>query len=136
MILNYEYSKWDGTREPFGLDADGLMDRLSNDLLEHGDLAKALRELLRQGLQDQDRPQLPGLQGLIEQLQTQRQRHLQEYNMESIVDDLRQRLDDILSTERKGIQKRLDEAKREIEGEEGAPAAGQQVAAATERRVS
>ena len=118
-MLNYEYSKWDGTQEVFGPDADELMDRLSSDLLEHGDLTKALGELLSRGFQDQGQHQLSGLQDLIEQLQNQRQRHLQEHNMESIVDDLRQRLDDILSTERKGIQKRLNEAKKESEGEEG-----------------
>ena len=119
MILNYEYSKWDDTQEIFGLDADELMDGLSSDILEHGDLAKALRELLRRGFQDQGQHQFPGLQDLIEQLQNQRQRHLQEYNIESIVDDLRQRLDNILSKERRGIQKRLNEAKKESEGEEG-----------------
>ena len=38
---SYVYSLWDGTQQVFNLDADSLMDKLSDDLMSHGDVVKA-----------------------------------------------------------------------------------------------
>ena len=116
---NYRYSQWDGTQNIFDMDAEELMDQLSKELLSHGDLAKALRDFLRRGIQNREGEQMPGLRDLLEQLKDQRRQQLQQNNMDSVIEDIQERLGEILSTERKGIEKRLDEARREVEAAEG-----------------
>ena len=115
----YRYSRWDGTQNILDMDAEELMDHLSNELLNHGDMWRALREMMRQGMQDRQGQQMPGLRDLMEQLKDQRREQLQQHNMDSVVDDLKERLDEILNTEREGIQRRLDEANEQMEGAEG-----------------
>ena len=56
---SYRYSRWDGTQNVFDIDAEELMDHLSNDLLAHGELRKALRELMSRGVQDNQGRQMP-----------------------------------------------------------------------------
>ena len=115
----YIYSRWDGTQNIFDMDAEELMDRLSNDLLNDGDVLRALRDLMRRGMQDRQGNQMPGVQELLEQLKNQRREQLQQYNMDSVMEDIKERLKEILVTERSGIQKRLDEARRETDDAEG-----------------
>ena len=115
----YKYSQWDGTQSVFDMDADELMDHMSNELLKHGDLWKALRDLMRRGVQDRQGQQMPGLKDLLERLKSQRRQELQQYNMDSVMEDIKERLAEILKTEREGIEKRLEEARRETQDAEG-----------------
>ena len=110
LYQRYRYSQWDGTQQIFDVDASEVMDALSDDLLQHGDLARALRDLFRNGMQNRDGAQMPNLRQLMEQLKQQRRQQLQQSNLDSVVDDLKERMDEILRTEREGIQRRLDEA--------------------------
>ena len=107
LFRTYRYSRWDGTQNIFDLDADQLMDMLSDDILNNGDIMQALRDLLRQGMQNRDGEQMPGLRQLMEQLKDRRRQQMQQHNMDSVLDDLKERLDDIIDTERRGIQSRL-----------------------------
>ena len=50
----FRYSAWDGTQKGFDLDADALLDEMTDDLLYHGDLHAALRRLMQQGMQDRN----------------------------------------------------------------------------------
>ena len=50
---------------------------------------------------------MPGLDDLLQQLRDRRQDQLQQYNMDAVMEDINQRLEEILKTERAGIQKRL-----------------------------
>ncbi len=118
-FTKFRYSQWDGTQEIFGIDAEELMDQLSKDLLSHGDVNKALRELLRRGMENRSGQHQPGLRDLMEQLRERRQQQLQQYNMDSVLEDLKQRLQDILQTERQGIKKRLEQAQEHLEKAEG-----------------
>ncbi len=119
LYSTYRYSQWDGTQNVFDMDAEELMDHLSNELLDHGDMLKALRDLMRRGMQDRQGQQMPGLNDLIEQLKNQRRQQLQQFNMDSVMDDISERLGEILKTEREGIQRRLDEAHQQTEDAEG-----------------
>ena len=119
LYRSYKYSQWDGTQRIFELDADQLMDLLSEDILKDGDVMQALRDLLRKGMQDRDGQQMPGLRELMEQIKNQRRQQLQQHNMDSVVDDLKERLDEIVQTERDGIKRRLDEATDQVEANEG-----------------
>ncbi len=114
LFRTYRYSQWDGTQRIFDLDADELMDQLSDEMLKQGDPMRALRELLRGGFQDREGQRQPGLRDLIDQLKNQRRQQLQQYNMDSVVDDLKERLEDIVKTEREGIDRRLEAAGRQV----------------------
>ena len=113
------YSQWDGSQQIFELDADQLMDLLSEDILNHGDVMQALRDMMRQGPQNRDGQQMPGLRELMEQLKNQRRQQLQQHNMDSVVDDLKERLEKVVKTEREGIKRRLDEAQGQVDADDG-----------------
>ncbi len=115
LFRTYRYSQWDGTQRIFDLDAEELMDRLSEEIMNQGDVNRALREMMRQGFQDRDGQQMPGLRDIMEQLKNRRRQQMQQYNMDSVVDDLKERLEDIIRTERDGIQRRMDEAQEQVE---------------------
>ena len=113
------YSQWDGSQQIFELDADQLMDLLSEDILNHGDVMQALRDMMRQGPQNHDGQQMPGLRDLMEQLKNKRRQQLQQHNMDSVVDDLKERLEEVVKTEREGIKRRLDEAQGQVDADDG-----------------
>ena len=117
LYRSYKYSQWDGSQRIFELDADQLMDLLSDDILKDGDVRQALRDLMRKGLQDRDGQQMPGLRDLMEQLKNQRRQQLQQHNMDSVVDDLKERMDEIIQLERDGIKRRLEEASAQVEAD-------------------
>ena len=102
LYRTHRYSQWDGSQQIFELDADQLMDLLSEDILNHGDVMQALRDMIRQGPQSSDGQQMPGLRELMDQLKNQRRQQLQQHNMDSVVDDLKERLEDIVQTEQEG----------------------------------
>ena len=116
----YLYSRWDGSQNIFGADAEEVMDHLSNELMAHGDLMRALREMMRRGMQDRDGQQMPGLRDLMQQLREQRQQQLEQYNMDSVIEDIEKRLEEVLTQERQGINRRLEEAQEQIRQAEGA----------------
>jgi len=115
LYRTYRYSQWDGSQSIFDIDANDLMDHLADELLKQGDVMRALQELLRQGLRSREGQQLTGMRDLMERLKNQRRQQLQRYNMDSVMDDLKGRLEAILQTEREGIDRRLEEAHREID---------------------
>ena len=110
----YRYSQWDGTQQIFDIDANQLMDQLSEELLKEGDVMRALREMFRKGVRNQDGQQLPGFKDLMERLKNQRRQQLQQHNLDSVVDDLKEKLEEILRTERGGIQQRLQDAQEQV----------------------
>jgi uncharacterized protein with von Willebrand factor type A (vWA) domain len=107
----YRYSRWDGTQDPFQVSAEEILDKLSPDLMSHGDIRTALRRLMQRGFQGQF-GRFNGMQDIMNRLQQQRQQRLQQYNLDSVVKDLQERLDKIVQQERQGIQNRLDEARQ------------------------
>ena len=114
-MTTYRYSRWDGSQQLFDLDEDGIMDSLSDDILAHGDINRALRSLFRRGIDDDRGQRIEGLHSLMNRLRQQRQQQLERYNLDSLLDDLRERLEDVVATERKGINRRLEEARQQLE---------------------
>ena len=106
----YRYSEWDGTQD-FNLDADELLKALSDDVLAHGDISQALRQLLRRGFTRPDGTRFMGLQELMQRIRQARQQRLDQYNLGSVLDDIRKKLDQVVQTERQGIERRLAEAR-------------------------
>lgn len=104
------YSRWDGTQQISPLDADDLMQAMSDQLMRDGDLMNALRRLFWEGLDRPDGDRMPGLRELMNRLKQRRQEQLSRYDMGSMLDDIRERIQDILNTENEGIDRRLQEA--------------------------
>ena len=105
----FGYSRWDGTQNIEGLDADDVLNALSDDYMEDGNLQQALRRLMQDGVRSDDGRRTMGLRELMERMRSQRQQQLNRYNMASgVMDDLRQKLEEIKQLEREGIQRRLD----------------------------
>jgi len=107
----YQYSRWDGSQSVEPFTANDLMEHLADRMLENGDLWSALREMLQRGAQLPSGRQMPGLRDLLERLRQQRQQQLQRYNMDSVMDDIKQQLEDVVQTERQGIENRMSEQK-------------------------
>ena len=114
-MTTYRYSRWDGSQQVFDLDEEDIMDSLSDDILIHGDVNRALRNLLQRGMGDDQGQRITGLRDLMERLRQQRQQQLERYNLESLMDGLKERLQDVIETERRGIDRRLEEARRQLE---------------------
>src|SRR5579885_58547 len=105
----YGYSRWDGTQRIEGLDADDILKALSDDYMENGNLQQALKRLMQEGIRGEDGRRAMGLREMMERLRNQRNEQLNRYNMASgVMDDLRQKLEEIKQLERQGIQRRLD----------------------------
>ena len=74
----FRYSRWDGTQVGFDLDADALLDEMTDDLLYHGDLNAALRRMMQQGFQDRNGEQLMGMREMLEKLRERRREELEQ----------------------------------------------------------
>ncbi|MBI2830247.1 MAG: VWA domain-containing protein, partial [Chloroflexi bacterium] len=110
-MRRYRYSEWDGSQDRPDVDAEHLLDELGRSLMSDGDMEQILHRMQQRGVRDRQGRWMPSIQDLIQRLRQQRQSQLDKYNLGSMVDEIRQKLDNILKTEREGIQKRLDEAR-------------------------
>ncbi len=115
MNLQYRYSKWDGSQEPFAPGADELLDDLSEALFEQGDLSRALRDLYRRGPQGKNGEKTQGLRDLIERLKQQRQQRLDKFDMGSVMNDLKERLERVKDLERRGADRSVSEAEGRLD---------------------
>ncbi|CAN5624887.1 VWA domain-containing protein [soil metagenome] len=103
------YTRWDGTQLLDPLSADDLMGAMSDELMRDGDLMNALRRLFWEGVERPDGERMAGLRELMNRLRQERQSQLNRYDLGSVLDDIRERLQDVIDTERSGIQRRLDQ---------------------------
>ena len=122
----YRYSRWDGSQDFGFVDEEALLGQMSDELLTHGDVTSALRNLMRRGLHPQGTPKgsppgpqeedangagegdqsdTKGLQQLLEQLRQRRQDALGRYDLSSIMDDVKRHLQNIRQQESKGIER-------------------------------
>ena len=114
-MIGYRYSMWDGSQHPFDLDEDDILEELSEDIMNHGDVNRAVRDLMRRGLtRGDDGQRVSGLRDLRERLQAMREQQLRRYNLESAMDDIAERIQDVIDTERGGIERRMSEARDDL----------------------
>ncbi|HWK81310.1 MAG TPA: VWA domain-containing protein [Thermomicrobiales bacterium] len=106
---SWTYTQWDGTGD-LPLAPDDIMDALAEDLLRHGDIDLALQRAFRWGFQGQDGQHADGLRDLIKRLQQQRQEMLDRWDFDSIANDIRKRLDEIVQKERDTLDARSQAA--------------------------
>jgi uncharacterized protein with von Willebrand factor type A (vWA) domain len=104
------YSRWDGTQRLEDLDAEDILDALSEDYMRTGDLRKALERMMQQGFMGRDGTRRMGMQDLLDRLRQMRQQRMQRHNMSGVMDDIKEKLERIKQLEREGIQRRLEAA--------------------------
>ncbi|MBA3378614.1 MAG: hypothetical protein H0T93_07005, partial [Chloroflexia bacterium] len=97
-----DYLQWDNSLES-SMSPDDLMESISEDILRDGNLDLSLQRAFRWGNQSMDGA---GLNDLIERLRQQRQDLLDQFDFGSSLDEIRERLDDILRRETETIHDR------------------------------
>ena len=106
-IKGYKFSAWDGTQE-LGLDPDKILEALADDLMEYGDMRWAMRNLMSRGMQIPKGGYMQGLRDMLKKLRDQKRARLEQFNLSSIFDAFRERLDEIIAMERKRIDEWLN----------------------------
>ncbi len=104
------YSRWDGSQNHREIDPEEVVDALSDDLLQHGDLQRALRNLSHHGFNGKSGYEMRGLQDMRAGLQRQRRDLLSQHHIDSLYDDLKRRLRDLVKRERSTVEQRLKDA--------------------------
>ena len=112
MAARFTYSRWDGTQRGFDLDADGLFDELTDDLLYHGDVNSALRRMMQEGMRDRNGERLQGLRELMDKLRQQRQERLDQFDLGGVYSEIADELNDIVDEERHAIENATQAAER------------------------
>jgi uncharacterized protein with von Willebrand factor type A (vWA) domain len=125
MVQRYRYSMWDGTQDVPELEADDIIDNLSDDLMNFGDLQHALRNLLQRGMRNPMGQRMQGLRDLLQQLRQQRRQQLDRFDLSSVFDQIKKQLEEILQMERNTLERRLDEVNGQ-QPDSGQPADGEQ----------
>ena len=97
-MASFRYSRWDGTQDPFADDvpASDLLEELSDDILMGDSPDAALRRLMRRGMQGR----FSGLDALRRRLQQRREEEQERLNLAGPLEELKERLDEILDRER------------------------------------
>src|SRR4051812_40586409 len=106
-MRTYRYYRWDGSQEIEPFTPEDVMEHLADDLLDDGTLRNALRRMMQHGAEFSSGRRMMGLQELMDRLRDARARNLDRYNLGSVFDDIVKKLDEVIDTERQGIQQRM-----------------------------
>ncbi|MSO87030.1 MAG: hypothetical protein EXQ71_05865 [Acidimicrobiia bacterium] len=107
----FRYSKWDGSQVGFDLDADAVLEEITDDLLYHGDLHAALRRMMQQGFRDRNDEQVLGMRDLMERLRRKRRDQLEQYDLGGVYEEIAESLREVLDMEREGLDELAREAR-------------------------
>jgi uncharacterized protein with von Willebrand factor type A (vWA) domain len=99
--MRIRYSRWDDTQDPFGADvpAAELLEELSDDILSGGGAEGALSRLMRRGIQGR----FNGLDALRARLRERRRREQAAMNLQGPLEEIRERLEEIVERERTAL---------------------------------
>src|SRR5215208_2123777 len=92
----FRYSRWDGSQVGFDLDAEAILEEITDDLLYHGDLHAALRHLMQQGFRDRNDEQVMGMRDLMERLRRKRRDQLEQYDLGGVYEEIAEQLREVL----------------------------------------
>ena len=108
MAPNYRFSRWDGTQLLSEAADEALLNEFMEDVLARGDIDSSLRSILRRGAHPRDSDvDVQGMDDMLRKLRAQRQEVLRKHDLGSLLDDLRNRLAEVIQTERQGIEQRV-----------------------------
>ena len=111
MASRFSYSRWDGLQKGFDLDADHLMQQVTDDLLYHGDMHAALRRLMQDGMEDRNGDRIQGLREMMEKLRQKRQETLDNHNLGGVYDDIAKELREVVNQERAALDELAKQAR-------------------------
>lgn len=108
--MRSRYSRWDGTQDPFGPDVEigDLLDEISDDLLAGFGPERSIRRLMREGMSGVTE----GLDDIARRVRRRRMELAKALDLEGPLDGLRDKLNQIVSTERAALaQESSDDAR-------------------------
>jgi len=100
---HFTYSRWDGTQTGFDLDADHLFGEMADELLYHGDVNSALRQMMQNGLADREGRDMEGIRDMMQRLRERRRDILENHDLGGVYDDIADALRDVVDQERRAI---------------------------------
>jgi uncharacterized protein with von Willebrand factor type A (vWA) domain len=108
--MRSRYSQWDGSQDPFGPDvpAAELLEEMSEDLLSGAGAQGAMSGLLRRGM----RGRFGGLDALRARLREARAREQARLNLQGPLEEIRERLGEIVERERSTLSFNAEEDAR------------------------
>ncbi len=108
--MRIRYSRWDDTQDPFGPDvaAGDLLEELSDDILSGAGAQGALSRLMRRGM----RGSFSGLDALRARLGERRAHEQDALNLAGPLEELRERLDEIVDRERSALSFKAEDDAR------------------------
>ena len=108
--MRVRYSRWDGTQDPLGPDIStgDLLEAMTDELLSGQDADRALSRLLRRGM----RGRFTGMDALRARLRQARRQEADRLNLEGPLQQVQERLDEILETERRTLSFRAEDDAR------------------------
>ena len=110
FTTRHRYAQWDGSQAFPGLDPDEIMGALADDLMEYGDLRWAMRNLASRGMQIPQGGYMQGLRDMLKQLRDKKKERLERFDLSSIMEGIREQLDEILAMEQERIDQWLGDA--------------------------
>ena len=112
MARRFVYSRWDGSQRGFDVDADVLMEQITDEVIHHGYVEAALRRIMERGLQTPDGRQMPGLSELRDRIRDRREEIAESGELDGSLAEAARELADILDEERHAIENARDDALR------------------------
>ncbi len=107
----FRYSPWDGTQRGFDVDALGVMEQLTDDLLYHGDLNSALRRMMQQGFEDRNGERIEGIREMLDKIRERREETLGRYDLGGVYDDIAKELRELVQQEREELDQLVEQAR-------------------------
>ena len=99
----FTYSRWDGSQAGFELTADGLLDQLTDELLYHGDVERALARLARRGPRGPGGQRQAGIDELLRRIRERRAEILAEHDPDGVYGEIRDELERVVGLERSAL---------------------------------
>jgi uncharacterized protein with von Willebrand factor type A (vWA) domain len=108
--MRARYTRWDGTQDPLGPDlpAADLLEEMSEDILSGAGAEGALMRLLRRGMTGR----FTGLDALRARLRQAARRERERLNLDAPLQEIEQRLGEILEDERRTLSLHLEDDAR------------------------
>lgn len=107
-MRTYRYFEWTTTpSEQFS--GDQLMDALSDYLTEDGDIARAMQMAMQRGMSSGDQ-KMQGVRDMLDQLRQRKQQQLEKYDLNSLLHEVREKLDKLLEEERRALNNQPQES--------------------------
>jgi uncharacterized protein with von Willebrand factor type A (vWA) domain len=142
-MVHYRYSRWDGSQLD-EMSTQDMIEKLTEQVLDGDSINQAMRKMMNRGMTMPNGRRMEGMREMMRRLNEARQHNLQNYNLDSMMDDIADRLDKIIDKERSGIDGRvadlgleprgaedgeigaLDQGNEPSEGQQGRPSASNQ----------